>query len=914
MERAVEVVLGVATSVLGELDLDALLDRVLEAARELTGARYAAIGVLGSADSHFTGTTELARFITVGIDADTRAAIGALPRGHGMLGELIREPRPLRLADMGAHPRSYGFPDGHPPMRSFLGVPLMVDGAPFGNLYMTEKAGEEHFSEVDEQAAVMLAELAGVAIANARRYTRVRERREELERTVSALQATTEISRAIGGETDLDSILALVAKRGRALVDARLLLVELRDGPGLVVATGAGELPEGLIGQRVALEGTVADQAMRTKRTQGLTDELNRARFEEHGLGASGVHAEDGLVVPLTFRDRTYGVLFAVDRLHDGPRFSREDAYLLEAFAISAATAVATASAVASDLSGLASVVESSKDAILTVDVAGMITSWNKGAELLYGYRAEEMLGTDGGPLLPQEPEPEVLASALSGEESVQRVETVRVRKDGAEVEVSLSSAAIRDSKQRIVGVASSARDVSELKRVNEMLAQTQRLESLGQLAGGVAHDMNNLLAIIINFADFALEKIERQPGAEEVGEIRAAADRAAALVGRLLLFARQDAAGEQELDVNVIVGNLERMLSRTIGEHIALRTELTEQPCPIHADRVQIEQVVMNLALNARDAMSEGGSLTISTANVSLDAGDLPAHAGVDQPRDALCLTVSDTGAGMSRAVLDRVFEPFFTTKPTGSGTGLGLATVYGIVTEANGHVQIDSVEGRGTTVHVFWPAYVRSARPAQASIAAGPSVVEGETILVTEDEEALRAITARILRAAGYEVLTAGLPSEAIELCARHGAAVDMLLTDLVMPEMSGINHIAITVTDLDRSRLWYQEVFGMTTLMEDTHPDGTGYFVLLGNATLSVLVGLHAHPANGGESFAESRTGLDHVGFTVSSHAELEAWEARLTDLGVAHSPINDQASYSVVVFRDPDNIQLEFIALT
>jgi signal transduction histidine kinase len=336
--------LEIVRGVLAELDLDVVLDRVLEAARELTGARYAALGVLDDA------RTELARFVTVGIDEATRAEIGVLPRGQGVLGELIEHPAPLRLADVGRHPRSFGFPAGHPPMRSFLGVPIPIGGAPFGNLYLTEKAQGAQFTEADEEAATMLAELAGVAIDHAKLYAGARDRRDELERTVAALDATTQFARAIGAETDLEVILELVAKRGRALVSARTLLIELARPNGLLlVAAGAGELPPGLIGRRVLLRDAVASHALRTRRTQHLEDELNRARFEEHGVGRLGVRAEGGLVVPLVFQGRTYGVLLALDRLHEGPRFSSEDQRLLEAFATSAATAVATAQSVASE-------------------------------------------------------------------------------------------------------------------------------------------------------------------------------------------------------------------------------------------------------------------------------------------------------------------------------------------------------------------------------------------------------------------------------------------------------------------------------------------------------------------------------------------------------------------------------------
>src|ERR1041385_373161 len=299
MDRATERILDVARSVLSELDLDIVLERVLDAAQELTQARYAALGVLDDSRS------ELARFLTKGIDRETHAAIGLLPRGRGVLGALIEQPMPLRLRDVSEHPRSYGFPHAHPPMHTFLGVPILIDGAPFGNLYLTEKAGGEEFTESDEHAVCVLADFAGVAIDHARRYTGASAHRDELQRAVDALEATTQIARAVGGETDPEVVLALVAKRGRALVSARALVIELVRGDQLEVAAAAGEVPAGLIGQRLPLADTVAAQAMRTKRVQRLEEELNRARFQEHGLGHIGVEAQAGLVVPLIFRGRS---------------------------------------------------------------------------------------------------------------------------------------------------------------------------------------------------------------------------------------------------------------------------------------------------------------------------------------------------------------------------------------------------------------------------------------------------------------------------------------------------------------------------------------------------------------------------------------------------------------------------------
>ena len=342
MDESVRGILTMARGVLEQLDIELVLERVLHSARELTSARYAALGVLDDSGS------ALGRFLTVGIDDETRRLIGPLPTGRGVLGELIRNQVPLRLGDVGSHPFSYGFPVGHPPMTSFLGVPIVSDGQPFGNLYLTEKQGAEEFTEDDEEAVVLLAEFAGVAIDHARQFSGSESQRARLQRTVDALDVTTQIARALGGQTDLDAILELVAKRGRALVSARVLVIELLHGGELELAAGAGELPADLLGRRVSLENTVASAALRARQTQRLTEQLLRARFEQYGIGHLGLSAEAALVVPLVFRNRSYGVLVALDQLQHG-EFTADDQRLLEAFAASAATAVATAQSAADE-------------------------------------------------------------------------------------------------------------------------------------------------------------------------------------------------------------------------------------------------------------------------------------------------------------------------------------------------------------------------------------------------------------------------------------------------------------------------------------------------------------------------------------------------------------------------------------
>lgn len=316
-------VLDVARGMFGESDVERVLERVLESARELTGARYAAIGV------HDESRTT--------------------PTGPGVVGELIPNPTPLRVANVGNHPTSYASPTGHPPMENFLGVPVLVAGDPYGNLYLTDKQDGAEFTADDERVLVQLAEFAGVAIDHAQRYSGSEARCNELEQTVDALGAMVEISRAIGGETDLAVILDLMAKRGRALISAHALVIELQNDEGLEVVAAAGLLPANLVGQRMALEGSVAEAALRTGVTQRLANELNKARFNEHGLGQFGFDAENGLIVPLVFRGQSLGVLIAINRLEAGPRFTVQDERLLEAFATSAATAVWTAQSVATE-------------------------------------------------------------------------------------------------------------------------------------------------------------------------------------------------------------------------------------------------------------------------------------------------------------------------------------------------------------------------------------------------------------------------------------------------------------------------------------------------------------------------------------------------------------------------------------
>jgi signal transduction histidine kinase len=328
--------IDVGRSLVAELDPEVVFQQVLEVACELTGARYAALGVLDEERN------ELERFITHGIDEEARRAIGNLPRGRGVLGLLIEQPRPLRLANVGRHPRSYGFPPGHPPMSNFLGVPVLVRGHSWGNLYLTEK-GSGDFDEADEQSAMILAEWTAIAVENARLYRSVQSRGDEMERAVHRLEATTEIARAVGGETDLDRILEIVVKRGRALVEARSLLILLCEGDELVAASAAGEREGSMAKARIPIAGSIPGRVLEARAPQRVHN-LDSSLMARPGNQDDGVTA---LLAPLHFRGRALGVLVALDPLGRDTGFSDEDERVLLSFAASAATAVATAQSVA---------------------------------------------------------------------------------------------------------------------------------------------------------------------------------------------------------------------------------------------------------------------------------------------------------------------------------------------------------------------------------------------------------------------------------------------------------------------------------------------------------------------------------------------------------------------------------------
>jgi PAS domain S-box-containing protein len=361
------------------------------------------------------------------------------------------------------------------------------------------------------------------------------------------------------------------------------------------------------------------------------------------------------------------------------------------------------------------------------------------------------------------------------------------------EIRTAIDSAETIEVDGKLCGIAI-LRDITEQKTLEKQMRQTQKMEAIGQLTGGIAHDFNNLLGVIIGYSEILEYRLPAgDPLRKECLQIRKAGQSAASLTRQLLAFSRQQVLEPKVLDLNSIVHNVEKMLRRLIGEHIELRAILDSSLGFVKADQSQIEQVILNLAVNARDAMPNGGKLLIETANVFVDEDYARRHPP-QQPGSYIRLSVSDTGIGMDAETQARIFEPFFTTKEIGKGTGLGLSTVYGIVRQSGGHVWVESEPGKGAKFEVYLPQTAQAASTALPAAAPADTLRGSETILLVEDEEALRGLMRNLLEESGYGVLEAPLPQKAAEIAKQHRGPIHLLLTDMVMPEMTGRELTAI------------------------------------------------------------------------------------------------------------------------
>jgi PAS domain S-box-containing protein len=440
----------------------------------------------------------------------------------------------------------------------------------------------------------------------------------------------------------------------------------------------------------------------------------------------------------------------------------------------------------------LAAIIESSDDAIVSKALDGTVVTWNAAAVRMYGYSVADMVGHSIYELIPEELQSEerhILERVRRGEH-VAHYETVRRHRDGSLINISLTLSPIRDVTGTIVGASSIQRDITDRKQAEEALRQAAKMEAIGVLAGGLAHDFNNQLYAVSGFAHF----IARDPGLspatrQDLLELQKVAERMASLTRQLLAFARQQVLSPETLDLNAAVEDTRPMLQRLIGSNMGIELALAPGPKWVRVDRAQLVQVLLNLVINARDAMPDGGRIMLRTTTLEVSPGHVLDRLSIPVEAGAYAqLEVTDSGKGISPDHLPRIFEPFYTTKEVGRGTGLGLATVEGIVAQSGGHIQVESTVGHGTTIRILLPLTAEPMfKPSPGDPLRRRPASRGR-ILVVEDEDPVRAIVTRTLQAEGYEVLGAREGREALEQLEEIGGAVNLVLTDLVMPGMSG------------------------------------------------------------------------------------------------------------------------------
>jgi len=457
---------------------------------------------------------------------------------------------------------------------------------------------------------------------------------------------------------------------------------------------------------------------------------------------------------------------------------------------------------------------ENADDMVFTLDLSGTFTSLNKVGERLTGqsrldagqFRLEDVVS----PL-----HRAVISDALAGLGTDAPSSPLRIQVRGpnglrTNVEMTLRLIQRSGSPAGIHGVA---RDLTDRERLESELRQSHKLEAIGHLAGGVAHDFNNILMVIQGYSEMLIAQVDNEPHREDLQQIQGAARRGSDLTRQLLAFGRKQVLRVTPLDLNAVVHETSQMLRRLIGENISLRIDTALDPCVVEADKNQLEQVLMNLAVNARDAMSRGGSLTVSVGRTQATGNHHATPEG-----DYVTLTMTDTGCGMDDATKERVFEPFFTTKPPGKGSGLGLSTVYGVAKQLGGDVTVDSTPLQGTVFTVYLPATSKAAEaPHEATI---PELASGqsETVLLVEDDEPVRALLCSVLRRHGYHVLESRGPKQALSIAARHTGPLDLVLSDVIMPEMSGPEMVALLRSIRPEPAVLYLSGYATDALVTD------------------------------------------------------------------------------------------------
>jgi len=589
-----------------------------------------------------------------------------------------------------------------------------------------------------------------------------------LERELRRLAAVDAVQRLVASPfEDLDDVLQRIARIASDLTGAHGVSVVLFDGHALTarVTEGVAGLAPGDTLPRASLCGAAMDA------DDVLLCADSRVDPRVSATHAATASARALAAAPLHYAGSPIGALVA---LHpEVGAFDLHDASTLQLMASLASVAVNRSEDFAARLA-FDAVLDASDDAIVRWSTDGTVLSWNAGAERIYGYTADEMLGRSKLVLVPPESRngPAFAVAELAQRDAPMTYEAERVCKDGRRITVSVIATPIRDARGRLLAISTIAHDITERRLLEEQLHQAQKLEAIGRLAGGVAHDFNNLLLAIGGYASFiANDPTSATRAVENAKQIAAASSRAADLTAQLLSYSRRQLLQPRIIDVNEVVDETVRMLERLVGDDVAVVRDYTEGLASVSADPSRLAQVLMNLGVNARDAMPQGGTITIETA---------PAP-----DPEWVVLRVRDTGTGMDAATRDRIFEPFFTTKEHGRGTGLGLATVYGTIKQSGGRIEVESEPGAGTTFSVYLRA---DAESPETRVPNSGTTVEGagQRVLLVEDQTMVREVVAEMLRDAGYDVMLAADAEEALSLYASEG--VDVLISDVVMPRMRG------------------------------------------------------------------------------------------------------------------------------
>ncbi len=779
---------------ISSFDLDQVLAVVLEDVRDLLGVAACSAWLIDPQ------TGELVCRQATGPRSEIVRGWRLAP-GQGIVGWVAHSGEALIVADTQTEVRHF---DGIArqiglDIRSLLSVPLEAKEDVIGVLQVVDTMAGR-FSTADQTLLESLAGSAAIAIENARLYELAQQEiseRVRVEKEVSLRNRELELLNRViavsASEWEPNSILETACRELALAFDlpqavAALLNTEKTAAEVVAEYRTSGRPPA--LNETIPVNGNPSFQYVLTHRAPLAADDAQhdpRLAPMHDLLCQRGIRSV--LILPLVIKDEVIGSLSldVVELRH----FSAEEVSLAWSVAEQVAVALAHARLVRGHRRLIAAV-EQIAEGVLITDTQGTILYANPAFEQITGYRQAEVAGQDS----------RILANGVLGtlyEEAWATISAakawhgrlVKRRRDGTLYTADVAVSPVRDEGGEIVNYVGLQRDVTRELELEEQYQRAQKMEVVGRLTAGIAHDFNNLLTAINGFAELA----RIQPGAnDEVRElldkVLDAGRRAAGLVRQLLAFSRKQIIEPQTLSLNDAVGDVGKMLQHIIGEDIRLRTRLASDLWPVIADPAQIEQVIVNLAVNARDAMPRGGELTIETASVTLDDGYVASHLGV-KPGEYVLVAVSDTGVGMSREVQAHIFEPFFTTKENGKGTGLGLATAYGIIKQSGGDIQVYSEEGVGTTFKIYLP---RSGKVIRPSVHPKTEMAEeppsgSETILVIEDNARVRELARLALQQRGYAVLEAENGVQALQLAAHHSGSIHMLLADVVLPGLSGM-----------------------------------------------------------------------------------------------------------------------------